>query len=58
MLNFKSFSLIKGYCPCIFLIYVQKQFAPFVLCIIQQNFTYTLRLHFVRNKNTLNIFIV
>ena len=24
MLNFKSFSLIKGYCPCIFLIYVQK----------------------------------
>ena len=24
VLNLKSFSLIKGYCPCIFLIYVQK----------------------------------
>lgn len=56
--DLKSFSLIKGYCPSIFLIYVQTQFAAFILCIIQQHFTYTLRLHFIRNKNAFNIFAV
>ena len=58
MLNLKSFSLIKRYCPCVLLVYVQVQLIPFILCIIQQNFTYTLRLHFIRNKNALNIFII
>ena len=58
MLNLKSFSLIKGYCPYVLLVYVQEQLIPFILCIIQQQFTYPQRLHFVRNKNTLNIFIV
>ena len=41
ILNLKSFSLIKGYCPCIFLIYIQKQFAQFIFCITQQSFTDT-----------------
>ena len=56
--NLKFFSLIKRYCPCVLLVYVQVQLIPFILCIIQQNFTYTLRLHFTRNKNALNIFII
>ena len=38
ILNLKSFSLIKRYGRYIFLIYTQKQFAPYILYIIQQNF--------------------
>ena len=26
MLNLKSFSLIKGYCPCVLLVYVQEHY--------------------------------
>ena len=33
VLNLKSFSLIKRYCPCVLLVYVQVQLIPFILCI-------------------------
>ena len=58
MLDYKFLSLVKGYCACVFLVYIQKQLVPSILCIVQQNFAYTLRLHFIRNKNAFDIFIV
>ena len=40
------------------MIYIQKQFAPYILYIIQQNFANALRLHCLRNKNAFNIFAI
>lgn len=37
---------------------MQKQFAPYILYIIQQNFSNALRLHCLRNKNAFYIFTI